>query len=197
VSALLAATEKAARPNPACCGKLVRLRSTQLLSTLTASLSVSRRRKGTGEDVVDDVPVAVRVREARKVRQDQLVGDGGIVKCQGAGKIPVAGDAMRLGRQNPGKERSSPRPAILRTLRCEAAQLTGGTILKAGSLRVERQPGQPTDATLPETPSEQSPPAAPGSSSAPELSRPARPVRRRCRPVWLRPGWLGSISRRV
>jgi hypothetical protein len=61
-------------------------------------------------------------------------------------------------------------------VRCEYPD---GTILKAGSLRVERQPGQPTDATLPETPSVQSPPAAPGSSSAPEPSRPARPVRRR------------------
>jgi hypothetical protein len=55
----------------------------------------------------------------------------------------------------------------------------GGTILKAGSLRVERQPRRPTDATLLETPCEQSPPAAAGSSSAPELSRPVRPVRRR------------------
>jgi hypothetical protein len=60
-------------------------------------------RKGTGEDVVDDVLVVVSVREARKVRQDQLVGNGGIVKCQGAGEIPVAGDAMRIGRWNPGK----------------------------------------------------------------------------------------------
>lgn len=61
-------------------------------------------------------------------------------------------------------------------VRCEYPD---GSILKAGTLRVERQPGQPTDATLPETPSEQSQPAAAGSSSAPELSRPARRVRRR------------------
>ena len=61
-------------------------------------------------------------------------------------------------------------------VRCEYPD---GIILRAGTLRVERQPGQPTDATLPETPSEQSPPAAAGSSSAPEPSRPARPTRRR------------------
>jgi hypothetical protein len=61
-------------------------------------------------------------------------------------------------------------------VRCEYPD---GSILKAGSLRVERQPGQPTDSTLPATPSEQSPLAAPESSSAPELSRPARPIRRR------------------
>jgi hypothetical protein len=60
-------------------------------------------RKGTGNDVVDNVLVAIWVHEAGKVRQDQLVGNGGIVKCQGAGKIPIAGDAMRIGRRNHGK----------------------------------------------------------------------------------------------
>jgi hypothetical protein len=37
------------KPNPACCGKLVRLRRIQLLSTPIASLSVSSRVKGSGK----------------------------------------------------------------------------------------------------------------------------------------------------
>jgi hypothetical protein len=63
-------------------------------------------------------------------------------------------------------------------VRCE---YPGGQILKAGSLRVEHQPGQsrPSNPTLLEPPSEQSPPAAADSSSAPSPSRPARPTRRR------------------
>jgi hypothetical protein len=59
-------------------------------------------------------------------------------------------------------------------------QYPDGTAIKAGSLRIEHQPQSISDlATSPEPPSEQSLTAAEKSSSPPEPSRPARPIRRR------------------
>ena len=125
-------------------------------------------------------PVIIRVFMPNDTDTPSITGEVGSIKemILPASELPVEKDVPQLVIANAMFIQSPlvvQEPGRVR-VRCEYPD---GTILKAGSLRVERQPGQPTDATLPETPSEQSRPAAPGSSSAPEPSRPARPVRRR------------------
>lgn len=130
-----------------------------------------------------DLPVIIKIYLPNDGDEPSIVGELGsgreALSLLPPSELPVESDAPQLTiansifmhapfvLQEPGRIR----------VRC---QYPDGTIIRAGSLRIEHQPQAiGASAISPEQPPEQHPIAAAESSSAREPSRPARPARRR------------------